>query len=166
LLSVARMLPAKYFVVGGAQYPDTVAWPDNVQRIPHVPPAAHPEFYCGQRFTLNLTRDDMRALGFSPSVRLFEAAACGVPIVSDNWPGLESILAPSREILIGETAEDILRILRNTTPAKRKAIAAAARQRVLEQHTAAHRAEELEALLNLGPRKTHSHRLQRRALVT
>jgi spore maturation protein CgeB len=166
LLSVARMLPAKYFVVAGAQYPDTVAWPDNVQHIPHVAPAAHPEFYCAQRATLNLTRDDMRELGFSPSVRLFEAAACGVPIISDNWPGLESILTPNREILIGETAEDILRILRNTTPAKRQAIAAAAWRRVLDQHTAAHRAEELEALLNLSLRKPHSHRLQRRALIT
>ena len=166
LVALARLLPAKYFVVAGAQYPHSIAWPENVQHIPHLPPAAHPEFYCAQRFTLNLTRDDMKALGWSPSVRLFEAAACGVPIVSDNWPGLESLFAPNREILIAESAEEILRILRNTTPARRKAIAAAARRRVLESHTAAHRAEELEALLKLGAQSRHSHRLQRRALVT
>jgi spore maturation protein CgeB len=166
LLNVARTLPGKYFVVAGAQYPDSVVWPTNVHLIRHLPPAEHPEFYSAQRFTLNITRDDMRALGFSPSVRLFEAAACGVPIISDSWPGLETIFAPDREILIAEGTEDVLRILRSTTPAKRKAIAAAARRRVLAQHTAAHRAQELEALLDLSARQSHSNRLQRRALVT
>jgi spore maturation protein CgeB len=159
-------MPPKYFVVAGAQYPGTIAWPQNVLHIEHLPPAAHPEFYCGQRFTLNLTRDDMKALGFSPSVRLFEAAACGVPIVSDNWPGLDTILDIDREILVAESTEDVLRILRDTTPAKHKAIAAAARARVLKEHTAAHRALELEKLFDLSARRTHSSRQQRRALVT
>ena len=166
LLAVARKTPDKYFVVAGAQYPESVVWTENVQRIPHLPPADHPEFYCAQKYTLNVTRDDMRALGFSPSVRLFEAAACGVPIISDSWPGLDTIFTPTREILIAESTEDVLRILRGTTPAKRKAIAAAARARVLAEHTAAHRAQELEALLDIGARHTHSNRLQRRALVT
>jgi len=166
LLNVAPTMPPKYFVVAGAQYPGTIAWPQNVLHIEHLPPAAHPEFYCGQRFTLNLTRDDMKALGFSPSVRLFEAAACGVPIVSDNWPGLDTILDIDREILVAESTEYVLRILRDTTPAKHKAIAAAARARVLKEHTAAHRALELEKLFDLSARRTHSSRQQRRALVT
>lgn len=166
LLNVARATPGKYFAVAGAQYPDTIVWPENVHRIAHLAPAEHPEFYSAQRFTLNITRDNMRALGFSPSVRLFEAAACGVPIISDSWPGLDTVFAPDREILIAQNTEDVLRILRGTTPAKRNAIAAAARQRVLSEHTAAHRAKELEALLDLGARQTHSNRLQRRALVT
>ncbi len=166
LLKVAAATPAKYFVACGAQFPDTVAWPANVLHIEHMPPAAHPEFYCAQRFTVNVTRDDMKALGFSPSVRLFEAAACGVPIVSDNWPGLDSIFTLGKEILVAESTEDVLHILRNTTPAKRKAIAAAARQRVLNEHTAAHRALELERLFDLRARQTHSSRQQRRALVT
>jgi spore maturation protein CgeB len=166
LVALARLLPAKYFVIAGAQYPQNIVWPQNVQHIPHLPPAAHQEFYCAQRFTLNLTRDDMRALGWSPSVRLFEAAACGVPIISDTWPGLETLFTPEREILIAEDAEEILRILRNTTPARRKLIAATARRRVLEQHTAAHRAQELEVLLDLSAHQNHSHRLQRRVLVT
>lgn len=166
LLSVARATPGRYFAVAGAQYPDSIGWPANVRHIAHLPPAEHPEFYCAQRFTLNVTRDDMRALGFSPSVRLFEAAACGVPIVSDNWPGLDTIFIPEREILIAESTDDVLRILRSITPAKRKAIAAAARERVLAAHTAAHRAQELEALLDISARQTHSERLQRRALVT
>jgi len=166
LLNAALVLPANYFVVAGAQYPAAIAWPSNVQHIEHLPPAAHREFYCAQRFTVNVTRDDMKALGFSPSVRLFEAAACGVPIISDTWPGLETIFAIGWEILVAESTDDVLRILRNTTPAKRKAIAVAARQRVLREHTAAHRAAELERLLKLSARQTRSSRLQRRALVT
>ena len=166
LFGTARALPAKYFVVAGAQYPVEVAWPENVRHIEHLPPIKHPEFYCSQRYTLNVTRDDMKALGFSPSVRLFEAAACGVPIISDVWPGLETIFAIGREILVAETTEDVLRILRDTTPAKRKSIAAAARRRVLSEHTAAHRAQQLEMLLDLSARQSVSHRQQRRALVT
>lgn len=166
LLNVAPHMPAKYFAVAGAQYPDTIAWPDNLLHIEHLPPAAHPEFYCGQRFTLNVTRDDMKALGFSPSVRLFEAAACGVPVISDNWLGLDTIFKTGREILVAESTDDVLRILRSTTPATRKAIAAAARARVLNEHTAAHRAFELERLFDLRAWPSQSSRLQRRALVT
>jgi spore maturation protein CgeB len=166
LLGVAPAIPAKYLAVAGAQYPATIAWPENVLHIEHLPPASHPEFYCGQRFTLNITRDDMRALGFSPSVRLFEAAACGVPIISDAWPGLDTIFAIGREVLVAESTDDVLRILRNTTPARRKAIAAAARARVLKEHTAAHRALELEGLFDLSTQRNNSSRLQRRALVT
>jgi spore maturation protein CgeB len=166
LLKVAPAMPAKYFAVGGAQFPDTIGWPDNVLHIEHVPPAAHPEFYCAQRFTVNITRDDMKALGFSPSVRLFEAAACGVPIISDNWAGLDTIFSIGSEILAAESTEDVLRILRDTTPARRKALATAARRRVLNEHSAAHRASELETLFDLRARQTHSSRQQRRALVT
>jgi spore maturation protein CgeB len=166
LLHTAPAMPTKYFVVAGAQYPNTIFWPDNVLRIEHLPPAEHPEFYCAQRFTLNVTRDDMKALGFSPSVRLFEAAACGVPIISDGWVGLDTILKAGHEILIAESTEDVLRILRNTTPARRKSIAIAARRRVLKEHTAAHRASELERLFDLRARQTHLSSQQRRALVT
>jgi spore maturation protein CgeB len=116
-------------------------------------------------FTLNLTRGDMRTLGYSPSVRLFEAAACGVPIISDSWPGLDTVFTPEREIIIADSADEILGILRDLTPERRHALAAAARRRVLAQHTAAHRAEELESLLSLGARATYSHRQQRRAHV-
>jgi spore maturation protein CgeB len=163
LFALARQMPGDRFVVAGAQYPNHTAWPENVEHIPHLPPAAHPEFYCSQQFTLNLTRSDMRALGYSPSVRLFEAAACGVPIVSDNWPGLETFFTSGREIVVAESADEIASVLRELTPEKRKAIAAAARKRVLAEHTAAHRTQELEALLSLGAHTTQSHRLQRRA---
>lgn len=166
LMDVARLMPSKYFVVAGAQYPNTVAWPENVQHIEHLPPGEHAAFYCGQRFTLNVTRDDMKALGYSPSVRLFEAAACGVPIISDAWPGLEAIFRLGTEILTADSTEDVLRLLHDTTPAKRKAVAEAARQRVLKEHTAQHRAAELEGLFDLGARRTQPSRSRKGALVT
>ncbi|MDA9420774.1 MULTISPECIES: CgeB family protein [Bradyrhizobium] len=145
LLSPARTLPSEQFAVAGAQYPAHIAWPDNVMRIEHLAPKQHPAFYAGQRFTLNATRADMRALGFSPSVRLFEAAACGTPVISDRWPGIETIFEPSREILLASTARDVIEILRDLPEERRRSIAESARRRVLSDHTADHRARQLEA---------------------
>jgi spore maturation protein CgeB len=141
LCEPARARPDLRFVVAGPQYPPDVAWPSNVDRIEHLAPPAHPEFYAAQRFTLNVTRADMRAAGWSPSVRLFEAAACGVPVISDRWDGLETFFTPGREILL----EDTLHHLEATTPDQAHAIGALARARVLAEHTADHRAVELEA---------------------
>ena len=89
----------------------------------------------------------MVAAGWSPSVRLFEAGACGVPVVSDAWDGLDSLFRPGEEILLAETADDVLRTLRDCPEERRRAIGAAARARVLARHTAAARARELEAHL-------------------
>ena len=89
LLEPARALPERRFVVAGPQYPADIDWPANVERIEHLPPADHAAFYSASRFTLNVTRADMIAAGWSPSVRLFEAGACGTPIVSDVWEGIE-----------------------------------------------------------------------------
>jgi spore maturation protein CgeB len=144
LIEPARVLPEQGFVVAGPQYPEDLAWPGNVLREDHVPPERHPEFYNRLRFALNVTRADMILAGWSPSVRLFEAAACGVPIVSDAWPGLEELLTPGREILIAHEAADVVRYLREIGPHERRAIAAAARARVLVAHTAAERAREFE----------------------
>lgn len=132
------------FVVCGPMYPKSIDWPPNVQRIDHVPPREHRRFYCSQRFTLNLTRADMMRAGYSPSVRLFEAAACGTPIISDEWPGLATIFAPGREVLISRSGDDTLRILKETAESQRAAIGAAARKRVLNAHTSVHRATEFE----------------------
>jgi len=144
LLEPARRLPGHRFVVGGPQYPLRIRWPANVDRIEHLPPQAHAAFYCAQRYTLNITRADMVAAGHSPSVRLFEAAACGVPIISDRWPGIEKMLIPEQEILIAETAEQVTDILEGIPEERRRSIAAAARKRVLRNHTAEHRAKALE----------------------
>lgn len=145
LLSPARTLSSEQFVVAGAQYPENVVWPANVARIEHLTPKHHPTFYGEQRFTLNATRADMRALGFSPSVRLFEAAACGTPVISDRWPGIETIFEPSREILLASTPRDVVEILRDMPEDRRRTIADNARRRVLADHTADHRARQLEA---------------------
>src|SRR5690606_10480785 len=121
-----------------------ICWPMNVKRIDHIAPHKHRAFYNSQRFTLNVTREDMTAAGYAPSARLFEAAACGTPIISDWWQGLDEFFTPGKEILISRSADETLRYLRETKQAERDAIAAAARSRVLSQHTCQRRAEELE----------------------
>lgn len=140
----ARALPDRRFVIAGAQYPETIDWAPNVARLEHVPPDRHGVFYGAQRFTLNLTRADMAVAGWSPSVRLFEAAACGAPVISDDWPGLDSLFQPEREILIARCGADVLRYLRETPEAARREIGKRARERVLAMHTAERRAAELE----------------------
>jgi spore maturation protein CgeB len=154
LLEPARRRPDGRFVVVGPRYPDTVRWPANVERATHLAPPRHRSFYTAQRFALSVTRGPMVAAGWSPGVRLFEAAACGVPIISDPWPGLEAFLAPGREVLVSRSPDDTLRYLRDLDEPTRRAIGARARARVLESHTAAHRAATLEGhLLELCGRR-------------
>src|SRR4051812_30067814 len=141
------MWPAGRFVVAGPQYPTGIQWPQNVERITHLGPEDHRAFYNRQRFTLNVTRAAMVRAGYSPSVRLFEAAACGTPIISDAWPGLETLFEPGREILIAHSTAEALRILSETSESERRAIGERARRRVLAEHTAAHRAAELESII-------------------
>ena len=145
LVAAARARPDYRFVVAGPQYPGGIDWPANVERIEHLAPAEHAAFYSASRFTLNVTRADMIAAGWSPSVRLFEAAACATPIISDRWQGLDSLFAPGREIILADTAADVVAALDS---ADAGAIGKAGRERVLAGHTAAHRAEELERHLN------------------
>jgi len=143
LLAPARRWMQGRFIVAGPQYPKSMAWPPNVERTHHVAPDNHAHFYGRQRFTLNLTRARMVEAGYSPSVRLFEAAACGTPIVSDRWAGLDELLTPGWEILIADSPEDVLDILRDLPESKRREIADAARARVLRSHTGEHRADQL-----------------------
>jgi spore maturation protein CgeB len=144
LLEPARRWRDGRFVVAGPQYPRELRWPANVARMEHLAPPQHVSFYNAQRFTLNVTRRDMVEAGWSPSVRLFEAAACGTPVVSDIWQGLETVFEPGEEILLASTAEEALEIVRALPEEERLAIGAAARARVLKEHTAAHRARQLE----------------------
>jgi spore maturation protein CgeB len=145
MIEPARQLKDARFIVAGAQYPDDIAWPGNVERIAHLPPQQHPRFYASQAFTLNLTRADMIAAGYSPSVRLFEAAAYGAPIISDRWNGIDTFLTPGKEILIADRADDVVTILLDLPEKRRREIAIAARCRFLAEHTPAHRARDLEA---------------------
>lgn len=141
----AQAWPGGRFVVAGPQYPEGYDWPGNVERVQHLAPDKHRGFYAAQRYTLNVTRADMIRRGHSPSVRLFEAAACGVPIVSDWWTGLDEFFRPGEEILIARDAEDVLAVLREVPEERRRAIAERARARVLASHTGEHRAAELVA---------------------
>jgi spore maturation protein CgeB len=143
LIDTARALPGRRFVVAGAQYP-SARWPDNVQHVEHVPPPEHRAFFGAQAFTLNLTRAAMKAAGHSPSVRLFEAAACATPIISDEWVGLGEFFVPGEEILIARSSEDVARLLAQLTPDAARALGRRARRRVLAAHTARHRAETIE----------------------
>jgi spore maturation protein CgeB len=144
LFEPARLQPGNRFVVAGALYPPGLVWPANVDHLPHVAPGDHRAFYGQQRYTLNVTRADMVAAGHAPSVRLFEAAACGVPIVSDAWPGLESFFVPGREILIAGSPREVRGLIEDLPEHQRRRIGAAGRQRVLSAHTSGHRAEQLE----------------------
>ena len=144
LIDVARAAPDRDFVVAGPQYPHGIDWPANVERIEHLPPADHAAFYSASRWTLNVTRADMIARGWSPSVRLFEAAACATPIVSDRWAGLDQLFAPDREIVLADTTAGVLALLARAEAAR---IGEAGRARVLAAHTADHRAAELEGYL-------------------
>ncbi len=159
MLDAARRFPQGRFVVAGPQYPPEIVWPGNIERREHLPPAEHRAFYCSQRFTLNITRKDMIEAGYSPSVRLFEAAACGTPIISDCWEGLETFFASGKEILMARSENDTLRFLREMPDEERRAIGERARVRVLGAHTAAHRAAELESCVRevISGTQIHSH---------
>jgi spore maturation protein CgeB len=144
LIEPARNSDDLKMVVAGPMYPRELTWPKNVERIEHLAPASHRRFYNSQRFTLNLTRADMRAAGYSPSVRLFEAAACATPIISDYWPGLETFFELEKEILTASTAEEALLHLTQISEDERRAIGERARDRVMTEHTSEQRAIELE----------------------
>jgi spore maturation protein CgeB len=144
----ALRLPEQDFLVAGSQYPANVGWRNNVHRLVHVPPSNHAAFYSSSRFTLNLTRDDMVRAGHSPSVRLFEASACGAAIVSDDWVGLADFLTPGEEILLPKDAYEMARVLTDVSDVERRAVGARARERILGEHSANHRAMEFEGIVS------------------
>lgn len=144
-IEAARRLSEKRFVIGGAQYPQNFPWTDNIYFIRHVPPSDHPSFFCSSRLTLNVTRRAMAEMGYCPSGRLFEAAACGVPLLTDDWEGLDNFYKRGVEILVARSTEDVINAV-NMSDVELKRIANAARERTLSEHTADHRAHELERL--------------------
>jgi spore maturation protein CgeB len=173
LLDVARARPEARFVVGGPLYPPELGWPPNVTRMDHVAPPEHSRFYARQRWTLNLTRADMKRLGHAPSVRLFEAAACGVPVITDTWDGLDAFFEPGREIVAARTAADVEDAVWGWSEERRRAVGEAARRRVLASHTADARARTLEAYVDeaAGARRSspssggHRHAAAPRILI-
>lgn len=146
-IETSRRLPHRRFVIGGSLYPETFPWTQNIHYIGHIAPPDHPEFYCSSSITLNITRRAMASMGYCPSGRLFEAAACGVPVLSDEWEGLDHFFEPGSEILIARTTSDAVNALE--APQHEIAqIGRAARERALDEHTAEHRAAYLEHVLN------------------
>lgn len=143
----ARQLPEQRFLIGGAQYPQDFPWTDNIWFRRHLPPADHPAFYSSSRFTLNVTRRAMADMGWCPSGRLFEAAACGCPVVSDVWEGLEAFFAPGSEIVFAHDTGDVIQAMRMTDE-ERARLARAARERTLDEHTSERRVMELEQVLD------------------
>jgi spore maturation protein CgeB len=143
LVEPARRLPERRFLIGGAQYPEAFPWTTNIFFVRHLPPGEHPAFYSSSRLTLNITRAAMALMGYCPSGRLFEATACGAPILSDAWEGLDTFFEPDSEILVAHDTAGAIGAL-ELSDAELAGIAARARERTLEEHTAARRAAELE----------------------
>ena len=140
----ARQLPEQKFLLAGPQYPQELTWPKNVRRIIHLEPRLHPPFYCSSRLTLNVTRKEMVSAGYSPSVRLFEAAGCGAAIVSDWWDGLDTFFTPGEEILLANSSDDVIRYMTELGADELKRIGHKAQKRVIAEHSAACRAIEFE----------------------
>jgi spore maturation protein CgeB len=148
-LEPARRLPEQRFVIGGAQYPVDFPWGPNLFFVRHLPPADHPAFYASSPLTLNVTRAAMAVMGYCPSGRLFEAAACGTAVLSDAWEGLGSFFEPGREIFTAGSTEEVFEIL--SLPREEIArVARAARERTLAEHTAERRAGEMVEMLRIG----------------
>ena len=141
----AQMLPDRKFILAGPQYPKTLRWPANLRRITHLNPRWHAPFYSSSRMTLNVTRRDMVLAGYSPSVRLFEAAASGACLVSDNWPGIDTFFRPQQEILLPTCGEDVARYITGYDDQELRRIGHCGRQRVLAEHSNQQRAQQFEA---------------------
>jgi spore maturation protein CgeB len=142
----ARRRPRRRFVLGGSGYPQDFPWSDNIWFVRHVAPPEHPPFFSSSRLTLNVTRRDMAAMGYCPSGRLFEAAACGTPVLSDDWEGLDQFFSPGEEILIANDSDEATAVL-DLPPCDLARIAQAARERVLDEHSSSRRADEMLATL-------------------
>jgi spore maturation protein CgeB len=141
-VGAARQLPAKRFVLGGSMYPREFPWTENIHFFDHVPPPQHPAFYCSSRLTLNVTRGAMAARGYCPSGRLFEAAACGTPILSDTFDGLDTFFEPGKEILLASTTGEAIEAMQ-LPPSELARIGEAARRRVMNEHTSDVRAQQM-----------------------
>src|SRR4051794_27972370 len=146
LVTPAQLLPRRRFLIGGAQYPQHFPWSSNIYFVRHLPPAEHAAFFCSSRLTLNVTRRAMVERGWCPSGRLFEAAACGAPIISDSWEGLDTFFRPNEEIIIARNSADVTTAL-EIGEEELKKMAGRARERTLEEHSSSRRADQLLQLL-------------------
>lgn len=146
-LEPARRLRDYRFLLGGAQYGTDFPWGPNIFFRQHLPPAEHAGFYCSSNLTLNITRLAMKQMGYCPSGRLFEAAACGVPILTDVWEGMDRFFTPGTEILCAGTTEEAMAAV-ELNESRLREVAKAARERTLAEHTAECRVIDLERALS------------------
>ena len=144
-LRPAARLPDQSFLIGGNGW-ESKAMPANVRHRGHVYTAEHNAFNCTPRAVLNVARDSMAHIGFSPATRVFEAAGAAACLITDAWEGIEQFLVPDREVLVARDGQDVVDHLAALTPARAEAIGAAARARVLAKHTYDLRAEQVDAL--------------------
>lgn len=142
----ARARPDLRFLIGGAQYADDFPWSPNIYFVRHLPPSEHAPFFASSRLTLNVTRKATAEMGWCPSGRLFEAAACGTPLLSDDWPGIEEFFTPDHEVLIAKSERDTSAALAMSA-AELQSIGRRAYERTMDQHTSDKRARELASLL-------------------
>jgi spore maturation protein CgeB len=155
LCAAAQRLKNHRFLVAGPQYPAQLVWPDNVKTIVHLEPRFHSPFYRSSRMTLNLTRKEMVDAGYSPSVRLFEAAGCGTPILSDYWKGIETFFAPENEIAIVRSTDEVVQYLTQAEEGHIREMGRRAQERVMSEHTSDHRAIQLEQYLSVYATPMH-----------
>jgi spore maturation protein CgeB len=157
MIEAAKKWHEGKFMIAGPQYPEDIIWPENMERTDHLTPSEHCTFYNEQRFTLNVTRREMRKWGYSPSVRLFEAAACGTPVISDYWDGLEQLFDLKYDILISKNSDDTIRFLKEISEKERKMIGENAMKKVLSAHSGEYRAKELiQYVLERKKKKTRT----------
>jgi spore maturation protein CgeB len=144
-LKAAARSPEKQFKIGGSGWGDK-AMPQNVEYIGHVYTNEHNAFNCTPKAVLNISRDSMAKMGFSPATRVFEAAGSGACIITDYWLGIDYFFEPGKEILVAGSGDEVAEILKNLSLDEAKAVGEAAKQRVLKYHTYAHRAKEADQL--------------------
>lgn len=145
-LAAAAALPDQSFLIGGSGWHDK-HMPANVRHIGHVGTADHNAFNCTPRAVLNIARDSMAAVGFSPATRVFEAAGAGACLITDYWEGIEHFLIPGEEVLVAHNGQDVADLLADLTTERARAIGDAARRRVLAEHTYELRARQVDELL-------------------
>ncbi|HEY0053545.1 MAG TPA: glycosyltransferase [Caulobacteraceae bacterium] len=144
-LEPAASLPQRRFLLGGSGWDDK-GTPDNVRRIGHVGTGDHNAFNCSSLAVLNVARDSMAEVGFSPATRVFEATGAGACLITDAWEGIERFLKPGEEVLVARDGQDVAEHVRALTPERARAIGEASRRHVLADHTYAQRAAEADAL--------------------
>jgi spore maturation protein CgeB len=149
VLRPAALLPERRFLIGGNGW-ESKAMPPNVRHIGHVYTHQHNAFNCTPTAVVNVARDSMAEVGFSPATRVFEAAGAAACLITDAWEGVELFLKPGEEVLVARDGQDVADHLATLTRERGRAIGEAARRRILAEHSYAHRGAQVDALWRSG----------------